>query len=184
MLFVCRECGWETEGAGEIPPLKCEHCGSADGRLDHSHQREPPKRKKPIDASSWYEDARRPRTDSSGVLTIRAPYGALGLSGDCVGILGLLGFMRRPTAYLDVWEFHPNRRRIAHKKRRGSSETVAESFPFSAVLRVQLANNLDEDWPQSVYLQLKMGRTIFISHDPEHAAEIASFLEVPLRKDG
>src|SRR5258707_9109017 len=125
MLFVCRECGWETAGSGEIPPLECERCGSADGKLGHSHQREPEKSKKPVDASAQNESGVWPRTNSSGVLTIRAPHCALGMSAGCLGIFALLGLVRRPTAYLDVWEFDRNDGQIAHKQRRGSSETVA-----------------------------------------------------------
>jgi hypothetical protein len=182
MLFVCRECGWETENSGPIPPLACERCGSADGQLGHAHAGEPEQHKKPIDASAWTDNAARPHTNSSGVLSIRAPHGVLGLSARFLGILGLLGLVRRPTAHLDVWEFNPHRQRISHRQRRGSAETVADSFSFAAVVAVQLTRSVDEDLDHEVHLILKSGRPVFISNDPEHAAKIAAFLGVRLRK--
>jgi hypothetical protein len=137
------------------------------------------KPRKPVDPSAWDPNALPRGTASSGVLTILAPHGAYGVSIGCLGMLGLFGLLKRPAAYLNVWEFDRNRQRVALVRRRGLSETEDETFPFSSVIAVQLTNTGEDVSAYSVDLLLKSGRSVFISYEADDADAIATFLGVP-----
>jgi hypothetical protein len=100
----------------------------------------------------------------------------------CPAILVGTGFLIRHAAYIDVWQFDPNERVVRHVRRRLRYETVDETFPFDAVTAVLLTETSSDDFSYSVDLVLGGGRTVFISNDRGHAAELALLLGVPQRK--
>jgi hypothetical protein len=135
--------------------------------------------RQPVDASAWDDDAVWRGTSSSGVLTIIAPFGAYGLSTGCLGILALVGLVRRPGRYLNVWEFDRDRQCVRRVHRRGESKTEKESIPFRSVAAVQLTNTGEDASAYRVDLLLKSGRSVFLSNNREDAAAIATFLSIP-----
>jgi hypothetical protein len=118
---------------------------------------------------------------AAGELINGAADKALAALGSLVlpAILAAVGFFIHLRAYVDVWQFDPDQRLCAHVRRRLVNETVEETFPFSSVVAVQVTETQSDDFSYSVDLVLNSGRTVFISNDRRHAADLAALLGVP-----
>jgi hypothetical protein len=97
-------------------------------------------------------------------------------------LLAGVGWWIRSAAYHDVWQFNQHERIVTHLRRRLRDETVEEEFPFEEVTAVMLTKSSGDDFLYSVDLALTSGRTVFVSHDRSHAAELATLLGVPKRE--
>jgi hypothetical protein len=92
------------------------------------------------------------------------------------------GLLVRHRAYIDLWQFDTGRRVATRVRRRLLYETAEESFPFDAVAAVELTETQSDDFSYSVDLVLGSGRTVFVSNDRGHAADLALLLGVPTRR--
>ena len=116
-------------------------------------------------------------------LVVGTPENALGSLPTLVlpALLVGVGWWIRSAAYYDGWQFNQHERTVTHLRRRLRDETVVEEFPFEDVAAVTLTKTTGDDFLYSVDLTLTSGRSVFVSNDRSHAAELATLLGVPKR---